>query len=141
MNTEVQDINTFREGTVVDIPGTNYQHVKIDRINDCGVYISGSGIASNFVISGRSPAIESKLVVDKEEGDSNKSITPSVLLPFNPNYIEPQWDFTIAQFAEENCINVAVANKYVQQHYQNIGFAKRSEGQRGKSAKLFRKKA
>lgn len=58
MNKISRDINTFKEGAIVDIVGVALmQKVKIERISDSGVTISGRDIGNSMVISGRSPAV------------------------------------------------------------------------------------
>ena len=139
---EYRDLNTFKEGQRVDINGiAEMQNLKIERISDCGVTVTGGTLTPFTVISGRSPArLHREEIVSK---DANVVVAlPRVsrgTYTAKMNDIKVPGDvFTIKELAEVNGIPQPYAYNWVKEHCVEAGLAARSEGQRGKTAVLYK---
>lgn len=161
---EFRDINLFKEGTIVDISDiADFQGVKIERVADSGVSISGNGIRE-CVVSGRSPArlAEQKIkqtpiklmenntetVEAKSDTNVDVAVKAAATLPARGKYASilaamkvPGGDtFTIKQLADENGLPIPYAVKWVNDNCDEAGLAEKPAGQRGRVAKLFKVK-
>jgi len=172
---QYQDINLFREGTIVDIDNIeDFQGVKIERIADSGVSISGPSIR-DCVVSGKSPAclargkikqMDKKPILNMENNTTNtennttniantetvaatpvavspvespvrgkyKDALAAMQVPSNPT-------FTIKEVADLNKLPIPYAVKWVAEHCEEAGLAEKPAGQRGRVAKLYKKKS
>jgi len=162
---QYQDINLFREGAIVDIDTIeDFQGVKIERIADSGVSISGPSIR-DCVVSGKSPAclargkikqIEKKPILNMENNTTNTTNTETVPVAVSPvespvrgkykdalasMQVPAKDTFTIKEVAELNKLPIPYAVKWVAEHCDEAGLAEKPAGQRGRVAKLFKKKS
>lgn len=146
----MHDINTFREGSIVDIVGIPTMHgILIERISESGVTISGGEIPDHTVISGRSPAVY-HTAAKKELAAQIKKPTEA-LEPINGDKPAgrqshaakmsriqvPPGKFTIKQLAELNDIPQPYAFKWAKDNCAECGFAPKPAGQRGRAAVLY----
>lgn len=165
---QYQDINLFREGTIVDIDTIeDFQGVKIERIADSGVSISGPSIR-DCVVSGKSPAclargkikqMDKKPILNMDTNNTNTNTentntevapvaTSPVESPVRGKYkdalasmqVPAKETFTIKEVAELNKLPIPYAVKWVAEHCDEAGLAEKPEGQRGRVAKLYKKK-
>lgn len=145
---DYRDLNTFGVGQRVDISGVaEMQNLKIERISDTGVSVTGGQLTPFTVISGRSPARiheETVAVMTVDGATTHNDIV--VERAARGSYTEkmkhiqiPEGSFTIKQLAELNGIPQPYAYNWVKDNCAEDGFAERAEGQRGKSAALYKK--
>lgn len=159
MSNKIQDINLFAIGDVVSITSAqDFQNIRIERISDSGVTISGPKCSPNTVISGKSPAYlvkRGEVSFDMPEGIKPMVSESSEEPSFNKDgserakrgaYIEKMKNltvpeigksFTIKQFAELNNIPIGHALAWVKQNCREVGKADKQEGQRGRAASLY----
>lgn len=142
-----RDIYLFNIGDIVDIPGVeNLTGIKIVNINEAGVAVSSPNIGPYYVISGKSPAIyhipkpnDEIAPIGKPESFEAKNIRKSVQNKIkdikNPGEI-----FTIKQIAEFNNVPTLYATNWVKENCIEAGKAEKKEGQRGKTATLYKLK-
>lgn len=72
-----QDINTFKVGSTITVPGIQaFEKTKILSINDSGVTVSSNEYTS-AVISGKTPAVPYIEKIKEVSVENNNSITPS----------------------------------------------------------------
>lgn len=140
----MRDLNTFKEGDIVDVSDIDeYQNAEITRISDSGVTIKVSGVS--HVLSGRSPAtlatpkVALKVTIEQPEAQTGERVKRGTYTAKMNNIIVPPDAFTIKQLAELNNIPVPYAHKWVTENCQCVGVAPKPEGQRGKTAKLYKK--
>lgn len=146
----VQDLNLFREGQEVSIDGLpDMSKLKIERISDSGVTVSGGSIPAHTVLSGRSPA---HLYVSNNQSSnsvnnnnmSNPDTNTAPSKKARKSHSEkmtslqmPPAPFTIRQLSELNDIPLVYAHSWVKTNCVEAGFVPRKEGQRGKCSALF----
>lgn len=83
---KAQDINLFGIGHTVSVPNLDdYQKIKIVRVSDSGVTVSGPKCGNNVVLSGRTPAIlyveeEQNLEIKQEEKSKESFNKPNQIM-------------------------------------------------------------
>jgi hypothetical protein len=156
--TLVKDLNLFHEGQQVDIDGLPQMiGLKIERISDSGVTVSGSSFGAHIVLSGRSPAhihvptnkpiiklVKTKSVNTEQNNMSNPDTNTALSKKARKSHGDkmsslqmPPAPFTIRQLAEANDIPLVYAHSWVKTNCIEAGLVPRKEGQRGKCSALF----
>ena len=80
MDNEVRNINLYRVGSIVDITDVvDMQRVRIERVSDGGVTITGKNCGNSIVVSGHSPARLSDLSIKPVKSEKIIEETPESL--------------------------------------------------------------
>lgn len=152
-----RDLNYFAEGSIVTIVGVStMQKVKVERISDSGVTISGPDCGQNLTISGKSPAIffvespkdefaaavaEEKVARAKEDAQEvAKEITAvkhgTIKAKMNDVKV-PDGQFSVTMLAELNGVPYPYAFLWVKDNCKEVGKAPREPGKRGRATTLY----
>lgn len=156
-----KDINLFAEGATVTVVGVStMQKVKIERISDCGVAVTGSDCGQHVMISGKSPAVlyvepkkddfekvaaeekaarirEDAQEVAQESGRAKRGSMKEKMA----NIVAPSGQFSVNQLADLNKIPYPYAFNWAQENCNKVGVAPRAPGQRGRDTVLYAVKA
>lgn len=164
---EIKDLQDFSEGQTVNIDGIkDMQGVVILRIAQGGTTIS-SRVSGELIISNKSPAILSEhqrgitietdphtrkrtIKISKvnietlenseqtDNGEPRERVSRGTYSAKMDNLDFPKGAFTAQQLADLNDIPYPYAVKYCKEYLEEAGHAERKEGQRGKSAQLYK---
>ena len=135
-----RDLNTFRIGQIVDVPGLDvYQGIEITRISDSGVTIDGVE-GKSIVLSGKTPAVLSSRETGIAPSVSEKILAKATAQGKLKNIEAPAETFTIKQLAVVNGVPILYATNWIKENCEATGFAPKAEGQRGRAAQLFKVK-
>ena len=143
---KTQDLNLFRVGAHVDIENVDgMQNIRIERISESGVTISGS-VGQNVVISGKSPATLHQIDVFSQGGNieapiEEKRARRGSLIEKMSHIEVPGEVFTIKLLAEYNDVPNSYAAKWVSENCVECGKAEKEEGARGRAAALYKIKS
>ena len=148
----------FAEGSFVSVVGVStMQKVKIERISDSGVTVSGPECGQFLTISGKSPAVAyiepvkeaPKVIVEKVPAASIDEKQPHAHAPetevpklgsmkdkMNDPKI-PDGQFSVNQVADLNGVPYPYAFKWVKEKCKAVGTVPREPGKRGRATTLY----